>query len=150
SISTSAHGVSASGQIVGSYEDTARHGFLLDQGIYSTLDLPGWAGSSHATGINASGQIVGYSAIFDGVGPGFLLQNGSYTTLDGPDLRFAETHGINASGQIVGYYLDRTGPGFLDSTLSTSFLLENGNYTALDVYGTPTGINNAGQIVGSW
>jgi probable HAF family extracellular repeat protein len=35
------------------------HGFLLDQGSYSTLDVPGsdW---TEAHGINASGQIVGY------------------------------------------------------------------------------------------
>jgi hypothetical protein len=35
------------------------HGFLLDQGSYTTLDAPG---STHtfANGINASGQIVGY------------------------------------------------------------------------------------------
>ena len=30
------------------------------------------------------------------------------------------------------------------------FLFENGNYTLLDVPGGPTGINNEGQIVGSY
>jgi hypothetical protein len=39
---TSANGINASGQIVGVYWDgTAGHGFLLDQGNYTTLDVPG-------------------------------------------------------------------------------------------------------------
>ena len=65
-------GINASGQIVGSYYDAAyiHHGFLLDQGNYTTLDVPGstWT-QAHA--INDSGQIVGsYS---DGAGQhGFL------------------------------------------------------------------------------
>ena len=65
-------GINASGQIVGSYYDAAyiHHGFLYDQGGYTTLDVPGstWT-QAHA--INDSGQIVGsYS---DGAGQhGFL------------------------------------------------------------------------------
>jgi uncharacterized membrane protein len=35
------------------------HAFLLDQGSYTTLDVPG-AYTTQATGINASGHIVGY------------------------------------------------------------------------------------------
>jgi uncharacterized membrane protein len=44
---------------VGEYRDAAGiHGFLLDKGSYTTLDVPGaiWTGAS---GINDSGQIVG-------------------------------------------------------------------------------------------
>jgi uncharacterized membrane protein len=54
--STFAKGINSSGQIVGAYDG---HGFLLDQGHYTTLDVPGstW---TEAYGINASGQIVGY------------------------------------------------------------------------------------------
>ena len=54
-------GINASGQIVGSYYDAAyiHHGFLYDQGGYTTLDVPG-SNYTHASGINDSGQIVGY------------------------------------------------------------------------------------------
>src|SRR6516162_8462147 len=44
---TEAHGINASGQIVGSYGDAggpdagSRHGFLLDHGSLTTLDVPG-------------------------------------------------------------------------------------------------------------
>jgi uncharacterized membrane protein len=54
-----ATGINASGQIVGSYGDGSKnHGFLLDQGRYTTLHVPGSTYTT-ANGINASGQIVG-------------------------------------------------------------------------------------------
>jgi probable HAF family extracellular repeat protein len=69
---TQANGINASGQIVGYYEDATGgwHGFLLDQGSYSALDVPG-ASATGAYGINASGQIVG--SYYDASGThGFL------------------------------------------------------------------------------
>src|SRR5437870_637651 len=51
---TVAHGINASGQIVGRYRDVAGyHGFLLDQGSYTTLDPPGTY-YTETNGINAS------------------------------------------------------------------------------------------------
>jgi probable HAF family extracellular repeat protein len=52
--------INDSGQIVGFYTDAQNnsHGFLLDQGSYTTLDAPG-STQTFAHGINASGQIVG-------------------------------------------------------------------------------------------
>jgi probable HAF family extracellular repeat protein len=58
---TQANGINASGQIVGYYFDADghEHGFLLDQGSYTTLDMPGWQ-DTFAEGINGSRQIVGF------------------------------------------------------------------------------------------
>src|SRR5262249_52476263 len=76
-------GINAVGQIVGSYYDAAylHHGFLLDQGGYTTLDVPGsiW---TYANGINACGHIVGtyYDAAYKQ--HGFLYDQGGFTTLD--------------------------------------------------------------------
>ena len=65
---------------------------------FSTLDVPGSSyASSGATGINASGQIVGW---YNG-GHGFLFDHGSYTTLDVPGLTRTYANGINDAGQIV-------------------------------------------------
>ena len=51
------HGINATGQIVGEYNNG--YSFLLDvDGSYTTLDVPG-AYHTRAYGINASGQIVG-------------------------------------------------------------------------------------------
>jgi probable HAF family extracellular repeat protein len=78
------------------------HGFLLDNGSYTTVDAPGLP-NAIANGINNSGQIVGsYS---DAAGDhGFLFDLGSYTTLDVPGSAGTAVTGINDSGQIVGYY----------------------------------------------
>jgi len=64
---TLATGINNRGQIVGIYYDTAgnSHGFLLKQGSFSTVDVPGsLVGVSgmlqtEANGINAAGDIVG-------------------------------------------------------------------------------------------
>jgi probable HAF family extracellular repeat protein len=47
------------------------HGFLLDQGSYTTLDVPG-SSYTFATGVNASGQIVGCYIDAAGGQHGFL------------------------------------------------------------------------------
>jgi probable HAF family extracellular repeat protein len=94
------------------YDGGTRHGFLLDQGSYTTLDVPG-AHWTHALGINDAGQVVGW--YWDAIGDhGFLFAQGSYTTLDVPGAISTGANGINASGQIVGYYVDAAGThGFL-------------------------------------
>jgi probable HAF family extracellular repeat protein len=84
----------------------------LDQGTYTTLDVPG-STQTFANGINASGQIVGWYD--DDTGPvAFLLDQGSYTTLNVPGAYYTSANGINDAGQIVGTYGDAGGThGFL-------------------------------------
>jgi uncharacterized membrane protein len=92
---------------VGEYEDAYRlnHGFLYDQGSYTTLDVPGSTGGTEARGTNNFGQIVGGN---------WLYSAGSYTTLDVPGSTGTTASGINGSGQIVGWYDDAAGRhGFL-------------------------------------
>jgi probable HAF family extracellular repeat protein len=48
-----------------------QHGFLLDNGTYTTLDVPG-STSTQAWGINDSGEIVGTYADAGGGQHGFL------------------------------------------------------------------------------
>jgi probable HAF family extracellular repeat protein len=145
---TVANGINASGQIVGWYVDYVdplyhAHGFLFDQGSYTTLDMPGstW---TEVHGINDAGQIVGYYQDAADNGHGFLYDQGSYTTIDLPSQPRTSASGINVSGQIVGWYTDQSG--------GHGFLFENGSYTTLDVPGSiqtlPYGINASGQIVG--
>ena len=58
---------------MGLYRDAdSFHGFLLDvDGTYTTLDVPG-STDTFASGINASGQIVGYYAVSVNRSHGFL------------------------------------------------------------------------------
>jgi probable HAF family extracellular repeat protein len=141
-ILTNANGINASGQIVGAYNASGDHGFLLSGGSYTTLDVTGTTSGTNANGINASGQIVGSYVDASSHVHGFLLKGGSYTTLDVPGSMATFAQGINASGQIVGSY-----------DFGHGFLLSGDSYTPIDVPGeTQTfayGINDAGQIVGS-
>jgi hypothetical protein len=59
-LATTASGINARGDIVGSYVDGAgvSHGFVLRDGAFTTIDVPGAAGTD-ARGINPAGDIVG-------------------------------------------------------------------------------------------
>jgi probable HAF family extracellular repeat protein len=113
---TVASGINSSGKIVGSYTaGDGHHGFLLDNGSYTTLDVPGSL-QTFASGINDAGQIVG--EYWDISGHGFLFDNGNYTTLDVPGGFSAVATGINASGQIVGFYQRAADAKSLDELLT--------------------------------
>src|SRR5262249_51368042 len=118
---------------------------------YTTLNGPLTISLTHAQGINAAGQVVGWYANASGT-HGFLYSGGTYTTLDNP-LPTSGTfaYGINDAGQIVGTYQDSSGRYH-------GFLYSNGTYVTLDdPLAAPSGsssgtfaygINNSGQIVG--
>jgi probable HAF family extracellular repeat protein len=105
--------------------------------------LPGGS-TCTATGINASGQVVGYADDASGGGKAFLYQNGTMTSLGTlPGDIYSTAWGINASGQVVGvsgYFTDH------------AFLYSNGAMTDLSaltgVYGCARAINDSGEAVG--
>ena len=59
---------------MGYYLDASQnqHGFVLSGGHYSTLDDPNAAGLNVPTGINDSGQVVGYYSDPGGTVYGFI------------------------------------------------------------------------------
>ena len=61
------------------------HGFLLDKGVFTTIDHPDAVGETAATGINNRGQIVGAYIDAEGTIHGFLLDDGVFTPIDHPD-----------------------------------------------------------------
>jgi probable HAF family extracellular repeat protein len=111
---------------------------------YITIDEPG-STSTELRGINNAGQIVGESSLHS-----FLLSNGSFTPIAVPVAKiFTRVFGINDIGQIVGYYQQEISP----QNRLHGFVLSGGIYTTLDVPAqtvtAATGINNAGQVVGT-
>src|SRR5262249_35367449 len=123
--------------------------------IFNTFDDPFALGATFASGINASGQIVGYYRNARGF-HGFLQTQGTYFIIDDP-LATGDTvaNGINAAGQVVGSYQDA-------SLRLHGFLLNGVTYTTLDdplgtsgttpsTSGTNAiGINDKGQVVGTY
>jgi probable HAF family extracellular repeat protein len=144
-------GINNSGQIVGSGPS---EGFLYTNGALSAIDVPG-SGYTYAFGINDLGQIVGAYGVSSLVEEGFLYSNGIFSTIDVPGSEdFTEATAINDSSQIVGIYTGLVGP----NALTLGFLDVNGMFTTLYYPGSagqfslatePSGINNAGEIVGT-
>jgi len=122
-ISSSPSTVSPSGTVVGNYRDTVgelRHGYLLKNGKYTTIDFPGALYGTFAGGGNFQNDIVGIYN-FRGICPAdcnhaFLLHNGVFTSFDYPSATVSSTigTGISPTGVIVGVYTDSSGThGFI-------------------------------------
>jgi probable HAF family extracellular repeat protein len=103
-----ARGINDAGQIVGGYRssDSLTHGFLLSEGMFSTIDFPRVA-FSDAVSINNAGQILGQYA--DEVFHAYLLSEGVFSTIDFPGSRNTFSARINNVGEIVGSYTDAAG-----------------------------------------
>ncbi|MDO8682417.1 MAG: DUF3466 family protein [Armatimonadota bacterium] len=122
--------VNDNGQVVGVASRAGNNyapAFLWQNGSMQDLGTLGESPQSVATGINNSGQVVGYS---EG-GHAFLWQNGSMQDLGVNATNVA----INDNGQVVG------------SLGGPSFLWQNGSMQNLGNK-MPNDINNAGQVVG--
>ncbi len=154
--SSSAEGINASGQVVGSSDrgDGLVHAFLYSNGVMTDLGtLPGGA-TSYATGINDNGQIVGYSdtrqpnTSWPQPEHAFSYSNGKMIDLGSLGSSFAvwsRANAINASGQIVGYSLT-------DDGNRRAFFYSSGHMINLGTLGgsesVALGINNLGHVVG--
>jgi probable HAF family extracellular repeat protein len=158
---TVAYGINNAGQIVGRYFDVnpnGLHGFFYSGGTFTTLDDPLGTGTV-ANGINNADQIVGWYE--DGFPHGFLIDPTRgvfppYFTLDDP-LAITGTFatGINDLGQIVGYYFGGVGNSGTHGFVAIPNAQGVYSYITLDDPlahrdTVPNGINNAGQIVGSY
>ena len=115
-VETAPAGINNVGQIVGFYFDNNvtesfpnghAHGFLYDNGIFTSFDFPD-ATATLPADINDRGQIVGIYADTNMVAHSFLLDDGKFTTFDVSFSNVVATHvsGINNRGQIVGRYLE--------------------------------------------
>lgn len=141
--------INNAGVIVGTYRNgTGAHGFVLDGGVFTTVDVPGARFDTLLTGINDAGVLVGqYRDANTLTFRGFVSSGAGIVLIDAAQPQpntFA--HGINNAGRVVG----SVGGG---GTSSRGFTFENG---ALQVFDAPGalwteayGINNVGQIVGA-
>jgi hypothetical protein len=101
--------------------------------------------NSQATGVNNSGEVVGFYVNAAGNFVAFMDVGGTITSFEFPGSLSTQALGLNNLGEIVGDYLDAGGVmhGFLDNL---------GAFTTLDPTGstatTINGVNDQGTVVG--
>jgi hypothetical protein len=101
--------------------------------------------NSQATGVNNSGEVVGFYQLASGNFSAFTDLGGSITSFQAPGAISTQALGVNDLGQIVGDFVDNMDVmhGFLDS---------GGMFTTLDPTAstatTINGINDLGTVVG--
>jgi len=115
----------------------------------TNLGTLGGVGDGEALGINAAGQVVGYSYTADGNAHAFLWENGSMRDLGTLGGRSSFAEDINEAGEVVGSSETSNG-------CSHAFLWRDGVMTdlndPLECNPEPSGaaaINPAGEIVGT-
>jgi probable HAF family extracellular repeat protein len=142
---TEAYGINNAGQVVGYFAAfDGLHGFVFDGSTLTTIDIPPGP-DTESFDINEAGKIIGFHTGTDS----YLLEGESISTIKYPDAadRDAATIalGINDADHIVGRVLDWTSYGFIKvGETYTSFVLPSAFFIE------PTGINNGGQIVGTF
>jgi probable HAF family extracellular repeat protein len=142
---SAANEINAAGQVVGhaQTESGPSHAFLWEKGVMADLGtLPDHTDSA-ALGINATGQVVGYSEVGErrGTQRAFLYSEGGMTELPTPGGSDSIAGAINASGQVAG------------SAGRHAALWTNGVMTDLGTLpnydsSRSVGINASGEVVG--
>jgi probable HAF family extracellular repeat protein len=130
-------------------------GFLLDRGVYRTIDAPNTRVLIAPIGINERGQTVGQYVVDDSKQSGFVRdKRGGITQFDVPGARATVASKINNRGQIVGSYSENTAFVADPNARRRGFLLDKGRFTRIDVAGAlitqAFGINERGQVVGEY
>ena len=163
---TATTGINDRGQILGVYEgrDRVIRHFVRDgRGRFTRINearllAPGQF--DEFVDINNRGQIVGFYNDDQRVTTtGFLrTRRGRFVDIDVPGSQVTGPLKINDRGQVVGIYVDGDAEPNADGTTPAGvlhgFVREDGDYETIDVPGAaatfPTGINNRGQMVGSY
>ena len=136
---TWAYGINDVGQIVGAYSDggTASHGFIFQNGNYTTLDRPSFASTGFLR-INNAGQITGFSN--ENIGSpsaAFLLDPGTFTEFNVP-----------GSTVTIGQRLTSSGTVMVQAGGIGSFLFDAGVYSPLlSPQFEAFDINDSGQVL---
>jgi hypothetical protein len=141
--------INNAGVIVGTYRNgSGAHGFILDDGVFTTVDVVGAAFATQLTGVNDVGQVAGqYRDAATGNFLGFVQDGASVVLLDAAQPQpNTFVQGINNAGRVVG----SVGGG---GSPSRGFIYEGGVFEFFDAPGAFStqafGINNAGLVVGT-
>jgi uncharacterized membrane protein len=143
-------GINNDGQIAGTYLDADErpHGFVLDDGVYTTVDTPDAPGNTQILDIDGRGRLVGVAGL---VTYGYLADGrGQPAEIDAPGVASDTVPtGLNNKREIVGYFdvgTARSYHGFLRD--------RRGRFRRIDVPGArgtaAARINDLGEVVGHY
>lgn len=151
---TEAVAINPSGVIVGRYYTGNRvsHGFMLVNGVYSSIDYPGAANGpfqgSDVEWINSNGTISGTYHATDGTLKAFTLRKGVYTTIAAPGATETFGFGISDSGIVTG---PQCACGFVTAS---GYLYSQGVFTPINYPGAvgtmPTMVITPSFVVGAY
>jgi probable HAF family extracellular repeat protein len=150
---SAAYGVNNVGTVVGDGQlsNVTFRGIVWNpNGSITVLSTFGGA-SSQATGVNDSGEVVGFASLSDGYQNAFAEIGGAMIDLGTLGGGSSYAYGVNKSGEIVGYswLADGDQSAFLydDGTMMNlnSLLPANSGWDLQQAYG----INDSGQITGT-
>jgi hypothetical protein len=159
-VETIANGNNDAGTIVGTYylaETSEQRGFLLLNDVFTDLPaVEGW--EVNPVDVNNKGQVVGTLYQRDtGATQGFRYAGGQYQFFAMPQQAYGWVSGVNDHGHIVGSYFVFE---YYDDNINgvtccwRGFLLKGGAFTIInatkDASTTPAGINNVGNIAGTF
>jgi len=152
STNTQATAITPAGEIVGRYSsaDGRQHGFVLHDGVFTPVDVPGATFSTDVAWVNASGEIVGGYGDSRG-GHAYVLRGGTFTTIDFPSANPVCTagFGISNAGDVVGVEFVCS-----DFFHGHGYLFSGGQFTVIDVPGAtgtfPTMVIDSTRIVGTY
>jgi probable HAF family extracellular repeat protein len=146
--SSSALAINNSGVVVGNASSSPNNfgvAFVDAPGGSMQFFNPFGGFHSQGTGINDSGQIVGWGDDFTN-NHSFLLSGGTVTDLGSLGGTFSEANAINKGGSVAGV------SSLADENIAHGYLYMNGKMTDLGTLGGnfswSTGINDAGLVVG--
>lgn len=152
-----ANSINNRGDIVGSYANITPgvHGFLLRNQNYTAIDFPGTE-RTVCTGINNNGLITGFYQEKNGGVHGFLWSRGNFIAtfqiLDANGMQDTFPAGINDQGQVSGNFGAFRLGAFVRNLDGTVKIIDLA--TLLKPIGGSggilTGINNQGDLVGSF
>jgi probable HAF family extracellular repeat protein len=117
-VATNANGIDVAGHVTGIYvdSDNRAHGFLLNAGVYATIDYPA-ASFTYLFNINNRGQVVGWAD--SGTGFVYSIPTHEFTEIAYPGAPDTFPTAINDAGVIGGAYAlngDRLGFALTGST----------------------------------
>ena len=150
---TEATAISPSGVIVGRWYDAShvKHGFILQNGTYSSVDVPGAAQNADGTDpayINSNGTISGTYRAGDGNLYAFTLRNDVYTKIQYPGATATWGFGIGNDGTVVG---PECSCGFVTAN---GFMYSQGVFSSINYPGAmgtfPTGLHDPTWVMGAW